>query len=143
MSEDERKDRIDIELRRVINTTPPEFDAETWQRRYHKEFNTLLARAHGVKVKRLRPAFWLGIAAAIVIAGCGLVCWLGFYRTRAPQPPALAKSPAQINTMVSLSSAFRRGGMDALNKQLDEVVEQLGPRPTDISTARLLTDLGS
>jgi hypothetical protein len=149
MSEEEREERLDIELRHAINTTAPEFDAEAWQRKYRNEFNTLLARAgrsrkaHEFRILRLRPAFWLGFAAALVAVGYGLVCWTGFYRTTAPQPPTGVKSSAQIVTMSSLSSAFRRGGMESLDKQLDEAVGQLGPRPMSVSTAGLLTDLGS
>jgi hypothetical protein len=147
MSEAERKDRLDAELRRAINTTTPQFDAKAWQHKYRSEFDTLLSRAgathNQLTILRPRPAFWLGIAAAVVIVGYGLACWMESYRTQAPPPPARAKSPAQLVMMSSLSSAFRRGGMEALDKQLDDAVERLGPRPTGVSTARLLTDLGS
>ena len=125
----------------------PRFDADAWQRKYRSEFGALLARAqtgrNRLKPVRLRPAFWLGIAAAVVVTGYGLLCWTGSYRTQAPPPAARAKSPAQLVMMSSLSSAFRRGGMEALDRQLDEAVEQLGPRPMSVPMARLLTDPGS
>lgn len=148
MSEEERKDRLDVELHRAINATTPKFDAPAWQRKYRSEFGTLLARGNGkareFRIWYLHPAFWLGIAAAIVAVGYGLVCWTGSYRTQSPPLPEVsAKLPAQMVTMSSLSLAFRRGGMEALNTQLDKAVEQLGPRPMGIPTAKLLTDLGS
>jgi hypothetical protein len=149
MSEEERKDRLDIELRRAINTTTPEFDAEAWRQKYRGEFNTLLARAGATRknrefrIVRLHPAFWLGVAAAIVVVGYGLTCWMGSYRTQPSPVASSVKSPAQIVTMSSLSAAFRRGGTEALDKQLDEAVRQLGPRPMNVPTARLLADLGS
>jgi hypothetical protein len=147
MSEERRQNRLDTELRRAINTTTPKFDAPAWQLKYRSEFDTLLARGSGkgreFRMLKLHPAFWLGIAAGIVIVGYGLVCWTGFYRTKAPQAAAGVKSPAQIITVSSLSSAFSRGGMEALDKQLDEAIDRLGPRPMDVSMARLLTDLGS
>ncbi len=146
MSESERKPRLDNALRAVINTATPRFDAEAWQRKYRDEFDALLARArtsHGQsKPARLRPAVWLGIAATIVVVAYGLTCWTGFYRTQAP-PPARVESPAELVVMSSLYSAFQRGGMEALDKQLDEAVVRLGPPPTSTLTARRLTDLGS
>jgi len=147
MSEEEHKDRLELELRRAINTTTPKFDAEAWRRTYRNEFDMLLARKSGkaqrVNILKLHRAFWLGIAAGIVAVGCGLVYRAWFYRTNVTPLPVQIKSPAQIVTMASLSSAFRRGGMPALDKQLDEAVRQLGPRPMSVPTARLLADLGS
>ena len=143
MNDKGHEDRLDAELRRAINTTTPAFDAETWQRKYDKEFSTLLARGGEVTAVRFHPARWFAVAAVLVAAGYGLVCWTGLYRTQTPPPSARVESPAQLVTMSSLSSAFRRGGMEALDKQLDEAVEQLGPRPMGVPTARLLTDLGS
>jgi hypothetical protein len=143
MSEEEHKDSLDIKLRRTINTSPPQFDAEAWQRKYHREFSTLLSRAHEAKVVRPGPASWLGLAAAIAVVGYGLLCWTGLYRTHLPPPNPAAEPAARLTTMSSLLSAFRRGGMEELNTQLDKAVEQLGPRPTRTSTAGLLTDLES
>jgi hypothetical protein len=150
MSDKERKDRLDVELRRAINTTTPRFDAGAWQQKYRREFETLLSRAGANHNRRstlkLRPRLWLGAAAAMIIAACGLICWTRYYRMPKPQAPAHAKSPAQpaqLVTMSSLSSAYRRGGMEAVDKQLNEAVRLMGPRPVSLPTARLLTDLGS
>jgi hypothetical protein len=152
MSDKEHKDRLDIELRRAINTTTPRFDAGAWQQKYRREFETLLSRAGANHNQRstlkFRPRLWLAVAAAIAVAACGLICWTEYYRTPAPSAsaPAHAKSPAQpaqLVTMSSLSSAYRRGGMEAVDKQLNEAVRLMGPRPVSLPTARLLTDLGS
>jgi hypothetical protein len=147
MKHKEDKNRLDDGLRRAINTTTPAFDAEAWRQKYHAEFNALLARAgechkgRTPRIVRLHVAWWLGTAAAVVLAGYGLMCWLGSYRTQPPLPPARVKSPAELVTMSALSLTYRRGGMEALDKQLDEAVEELGPRPMSVPTARLLTDL--
>jgi hypothetical protein len=147
MKSREDKGRLDDELRRAINTTRPEFNAEAWKHKYREEFDALQARAGGMMpVRRNLLASWteLGVAAVLTVAvGYGLACWIGHYGTTAARPPVAAKHPAQIVTMLSLSSAFRQGGMEALNKQLDDAVEQLGPRPVSVPTARLLTDIGS
>jgi hypothetical protein len=140
------KDWLDKQLRRQINAAKPDFDAEQWKQKYRKQYETLISRV-GSEQKEAGPRRWvlrsaLAAAAAVVIAvGYGLICRPGHYGTgsspREPAPP----SPARIVTMQSLSSAFRQGGMDALNEQLDEAVEALGPRPTEASIAELFADL--
>ena len=147
MKSRENKGWLDDELRRAINTTKPEFDAEAWKHEYREEFDALLSRAGSAMPARrnmLAPWTELAVAAVLVVAvGYGLACWVGHYGTTVPRPPVAVKHPAQIVTMLSLSSAFRQGEMEALNKQLDQAVEKLGPRPTNVSIAGLLADLES
>ena len=50
------------------------------------------------------------------------------------------KSPAGLLTVASLSMAYRRGGIEALEKQFEEALEMLGPRSINISDEQLLAE---
>ena len=156
----ERKDEkwLDGELRRVIEGTTPEFDAEAWKRKYPAEFQAVLARgmkgragAAGdrprlVRLVLGRPGAGVAIAAAIVIAAALL---LRGPAAREPQGPVgggrqtVARSPAKMVTMMSLTLAYRRGGTEALDQQLDEAVGILRPRSATMPMHELFDDLES
>jgi hypothetical protein len=141
----ERKDErwLDDELRRVVNTTRPEFDDEAWKEKYAKEYETLLARKQSTErssgtPRRLRllvhgPVGRLAVAATIILV-VGL--FLARNEPPTPKPPTRTtraetaqSAPARIVSMISLSTTFRRGGMEALDKQFDRALDELGPRP--------------
>jgi hypothetical protein len=54
---------------------------------------------------------------------------------------ASESSPAKMVSMMSLLTAFRRGGMEALDRQFETAIEKLGPRPNGLSMAELYGDL--
>ncbi|MBM4027764.1 MAG: hypothetical protein FJ280_20545 [Planctomycetes bacterium] len=153
----ERKDEqwLDKQLRRVINGAPPVFDAESWQRRYDREFQTLMARggrpadvpARGDVCATpwiLKLMGKLALAAAILVtAGILLVGRLGQSPDRPiPEPSAVdLPSPARMVSMMSFSAAFRRGGLDELDRHSERALETLGPRPNEVSVQELLEDI--
>jgi hypothetical protein len=154
----ERKDErwLDDELRRVVNTTRPEFDDAAWKEKYAREYETLLSRkqsagrSSGGTPHRLRlivhgPIGRLAVAASIILV-VGL--FLARNEPPAPKPPTgttrtetVQSSPARIVSMISLSTTFRQGGMEALDKQFDRALDELGPRPNGALMADLLSDL--
>lgn len=149
----ERKDEkwLDDELRRVVNTTRPEFDDEAWKEKYAKEYETLLARKRSTERSsgtphRLRlivqgPIGRLAVAATIILA-VGLFLARNEPPAPKPVPPLTAHAaPARMVSMISLSTTFRRGGMEALDKQFDRALDELGPRPNGALMADLLSDL--
>ena len=152
----ERKDEqwLDGEIRRVIDGATPEFDAEAWKQKYPAEFQAVLARAaKGQKGGRPRvvrlvlghPGAGVAIAAAIVIVAALL---LSGPADREPQEPVaggqtVAHSPAKMVTMMSLTLAYRRGGTEALDQQLDEAVGILRPRSATLPMHELFDDLES
>ncbi len=151
MSEQKKDEQwLDAELRRVINTTKPEFDAEAWKQKYAREYETLEARGRSVvrvsigAGRRVRlMGGGLAVAATILIA----VAILFTQRPprEAPEPEAgtsaSVSSPAKMVSMMSLARAYRRGGEDALNQQLDAALSKLGPRPDGFSAVQVLSDL--
>lgn len=149
----ERRDErwLDEQLRQAINATAPEFDAERWKRDHAEAYQALVSRGQGVKgekgvkgvkVRRVRRVCWAvgaAAAAAVILVGAAILS------TRTPQgrpepvggETAKAPSAAHIVSMISLRTAYRQGGEDALYEQLDAAMKTLGPRPDAASTPLL------
>lgn len=82
-------------------------------------------------------------AAAMIVLAVGL-----FVARRMPDKqvehrakPEVAKSPAEMMTAMSLNIAYRKGGMEEVEKQCDKAFEMLGPRPGKISVQEILAEL--
>jgi hypothetical protein len=148
----ERKDEkwLDDQLQRAVDGATPVFDAQAWKQKYAGEFQTLLrhrdqrSRFGTVRLTLRGPIGKLAVAA-VVMATAGILL-VGQLRpslerpTPGPQPMA-QQSPAQMVSMISLSTAFRSGGMEGLDKQCERALERLGPRPTSVSMHELLKDI--
>jgi len=50
------------------------------------------------------------------------------------------KSPAELLTVASLNIAFRRGGIEAVERQCEQVIDKLGPPPAMITVKELLAE---
>jgi len=151
----QRKDEkwLDDRLQRAVNGVSPVFDAETWKHKYAGEFQTLLGRSgrpsqshagHKVRLVLRGSIGKLAIAAAVVAAAGALLIGRFAFPPDKPRPspqPMIQQSPAQMVSMISLSTAFRIGGMEGLDKQCDRALERLGPRPTNVSIQELLKDI--
>ncbi len=145
----ERKDEkwLDERLQRAVDGSTPVFDAQAWKQKYAREFQTLLGRGGqrsqfgAGRVVRLILGGSLGklAIAAVILLAAGLLL-IGRFEP-APVPALPQQSPAQIVSMMSLSAAFRQGGMEGLDKQCDRALERLGPRPNSVSVQELLKDL--
>ena len=151
----ERKDEkwLDERLRRAVGGATPVFDAQAWRHKYTREFRTLLGRrgqanrlgvGHKVRLLLRGSIVKLAIAAAVLVTAGVLL--LGRHAAVPVQPvpgsrPGARQSPAQMISMISLSAAFRQGGMEGLDKQCDRSLEKLGPRPNSVSVQELLKDL--
>jgi hypothetical protein len=157
---------LDEQLRRAVDSATPTFDAEGWKRKYAAEFQTLLRRGQPSAggASHTNPQENLGVHstpcilvfrrsvvklafAAAVLVGAGVLL-LGRFGPRPEPPPGhpqqvVGQTPAQMVSMIALSTAFRRGGMEALDRQCEQALEKLGPRPNSVSMQELLKDLSS
>jgi hypothetical protein len=152
MSEHKEDEKwLDDRLQRAISGATPAFDARAWKQKYAKEYEAILARGQrkvgwglphlATRIVR-RPFCKVALAAAFVIgAGILLTGRFGTTRPMVVSQPAAQESPAQMVSMISLSAAFRSGGMEGLNEQCDRALERLGPRPTSVSMQELLKDI--
>jgi len=145
---------LDEIISRAINSEKPQFNAEQWKKKYPKEFQTLLSRSvqgasappvrqsNTMRMTFKRPIMKLA-AAAVIITGIGLfVAYLGpGDQPGAPKVSQVAKSPAEMMTAISLTMAYRRGGMEAVEEQCEKAFEMLGPRPGRITVQEILAEL--
>lgn len=142
----ERKDEqwLDSELRRTINGNTPVFDAESWKRRHRHEYETLLARRGRSSRRKVRLAFgrWIAglAAAAVVVVAIG--AFLVQRPANGPKGPTVPldpapKSPAAMMSMGSLRMAYERGGLEALDQQLQNTLDEFGPRSSSVSLQEL------
>jgi hypothetical protein len=85
----------------------------------------------------------LAVAAVIVVVIGFAVHRISREHTDGQITSEPAKSPAEMLTFVSLTMAYRQGGIEALEKQCEQAVELLGPRIKDLSIGGLLEELNS
>ncbi len=150
MSEQKNEKWLDELISRTINSGKPQFDAETWKQRYPEEFQMLKSRAAqghrgleaGIWARAIRSKITKFAAAAVIILAIGF-----FVSHRTPSEQIdnragleLTKSPAELMTAMSLNLAYRKGGMEAVEKQCDKAFELLGPRPESLSIRQLLAE---
>ena len=82
----------------------------------------------------------LTAAAAVIIVGIGL---LAIFVHQGPgEQPVLkvVKSPTKMMTAMSLTMAYRRGGIDAVDEQCEKAIRMLGPRPLRLTLGQLLAE---
>jgi hypothetical protein len=147
----ERKDEkwLDGQLQRAVDGGKPVFDAESWKRKHPEEYQVLLSGRGNTPRRVAGPVYlrWptgLAVAATILlVVGLFLLHFRGASRSQKPTPPAhsVVGSAVEMLTMRSLRLAYERGGQEALNRQLDAALDQLGPRLNGLSTLRVVRDL--
>ena len=143
----ERKDEnwLDEQLRQAINTTRPEFDAEVWKHRYPQAHAALASRRRKVTSFGKASPYKMRLAVAAVILIGVAILWTQQPAPEQPAPPmetaAQAPAPAQMVSMVTLRTAYRQGGQEGLEAQLDSALKTLGPRLNGLSPLRVIRDL--
>ncbi len=152
MNEQENDKWLDELISRTVNSEEPRFDAEQFRKKYPAEFQTLLSRAtrsaapkatgvSGNWPRIIRSPFVRLAAAAVLIVAIVLLIPHPAPDRPVPEPPAQAvKSPTEMMTGMSLAMAYRRGGMEALDRQLDETIRLFGSAQPKLSMRDLLED---
>jgi hypothetical protein len=80
-------------------------------------------------------------AAAVIIVAIGLFTLQWDPREQEPpQTPDVAKSPAEMLSVMSLNMAYRRGGIEAVDEQSNKAFEMLGSQPARVSIRELLAE---
>ena len=139
MNDQKDENRLDELIKLSINTAKPEFDMEQWKARYPEEYRILLKKK---AVRRLNRALRIGLSAAAMIALA-----VGLLLHQSPDEQAetvksykITRSPVEMLTVISLNFAYRRGGMDAVEKQCDEAVRRFRLPPRSLSVEQLLAE---
>lgn len=132
---------LDEQLKKTIDSGKVEFDGEQWKQKYSAKYQKLISRARTrPNVQRFSLAHPL-IRIAAVIAIAALVVLFMSRRPGHVEPVVFEKSeqsPAKMLSMLSLSLAYRQGGLDAVDEQSKKAYELLGQKNTNVSIGELL-----
>lgn len=150
MKDQRNEEWLDEVISRTINTTEPQFDADSWEEKYSEEFEILKARA-GQKPASAQPSIWTIVwrsrlaklaAAAVIIMAIGLFIFhlAPDEQGGSPKISEVVKSPTEMLTVRSLTMAYRRGGLEEVERQCDEALKMLGPPPERITVKQLLAE---
>jgi len=150
----EQKDEkwLDELISGAIDSSKPQFDAEQWKEKYPEEFKMLASRARqGSRSSTSQPNLWrmiwkhpitkIAAAAVIIIA-------VGFFAVHQGPDEQIetagiletSKSPVEMMTVLSLNIAYRKGGIEAVEKQCEHVFKPIGRWPRSLSVEQILAD---
>lgn len=150
MKEKKNEKWLDELIYQAINTTKPEFDSEKWKQKYPDEFQMLKSRGRQ-SASVIKPSIWRSLlqnrltklaAAALIILAIGffVIHLVPGEKVDTAEVPKVTKSPAELLTVASLNMAYRRGGVEAVERQCEQAIDKLGPRPAKITVNELLAE---
>jgi hypothetical protein len=151
----ERKDDkwLDKQLQRAVDGTTPVFDAQAWKRKHPEEYQALLARGKQTVGRGLAHRFWTArrlrwgkphpttigrlVVAALIVLAVGLLVPRGGNHVPEVSAPPVVNSAGSTMSMMSLRMAYQRGGLDSLDQQLHNSLDEFGPRSSGVSMQEL------
>jgi len=152
MKPSENDKRLDERIRDAVGTEQLTFDFDKWKQGHQKQIELFKSSVSEEASAPEQVSVWLIIAksrltrfaaAAVVIAAVGIL----FYPKQPssvverPRTARVEKAPAELLTMMSLNLAYRRGGMDAVDKQYEKAFKRTGPRPAKLTVEDLFAEL--
>jgi hypothetical protein len=136
---------LDEQLKKTIDSGKVEFDSEQWKQKYSAEYQSLVSRAE--KRPNVQRFLWVRplVRVAAIVAIVAFVILLTHHRSDKRVEPTVAtfvedRSPAKMMSVLSLSLAYRQGGLDAVDEQCKKAFELLGQKNTTISIGELLNE---
>ncbi|MHC4587381.1 MAG: hypothetical protein ACYS3N_22875, partial [Planctomycetota bacterium] len=78
-------------------------------------------------------------AAAVIIVAIGLMAVFLHREPGERVSPRFEKSPTKMMSAMSLTMAYRRGGIEAVDEQYEKAIRMLGPKPAGLTVKQLLT----
>jgi hypothetical protein len=150
MGTQKNNDRLDNLIFRTINTEKPQFDAEKWKQKYPDEYQTLISRGKTTSSRQpniLRIIFSKSsaqvAAAAVILVAVSLL--MVHQNPPIPQQPQqtvnVVKSPAEMLTARSLMTAYRHGGIEAIDSQCENAFEMLGQQRDTLNVKELFAEI--
>lgn len=144
---------LDNQLQRAVDGSTPRFDAEAWKQKHRDEYQTLVSRGkqdakdrwgkpHPAAIRMVLGS-WIGrlaVAATIAVAvGLFAIGPRGQGPTLLPEPPGPVadSSPVSKMSMMSLRAAYQRGGFDAVDRQLQDTLDEFRPRSSSVPVQEL------
>jgi len=147
----EKNDKwLDEIISKTINTQKPQFDAEEFKQKFSEEMGILQSRTS----KQQKSNLWKSIlsdpisslaTAAVIILMIGLFVYFSQTNEIAKPPVSknVEKSPAEMLSTMSLIVTYRQGGIEAMEKQMDEAIQKLEPSTSNVTIEELLKGFNS
>ncbi|MHC4315128.1 MAG: hypothetical protein ACYSW3_22010, partial [Planctomycetota bacterium] len=119
---------LDELISQTIDSGKPEFDAERWKQKYPEEFQMLQSMSKQDSSTH-QPSIWRIVrqspitkiaAVAVIIVAIGLIA---VFVHRGPDEQigsGNGQSPTKMMSAMSLTMAYRRGGIEAVDKQYEK-----------------------
>ena len=80
----------------------------------------------------------LTAAAAVIIVAIGLVAVFVHRGPGEQIDSSNGQSPTKMMSAMSLTMAYRRGGIEAVDEQCEKAIRMLGPKPAGLTVKQLL-----
>jgi hypothetical protein len=148
MSEEKNDKWLEKIISKTINSGKPQFDAEKFKQKFPDEFQVLQSRANKPTIKPQgtfifkNPVIKFATAAAIILALSLFMIRSGKdEKVKIPKITNVTQSPAEMLTLRSLKTAYYKGGIEAVEAQCDNAIEQLKQKTKKITTNELLADI--
>lgn len=135
---------LDERIRSAIGAEEVTFDFDKWKAGHQSQIEQFKASISKDTAETGRVSIWRVIAksrltkfaaAAVILVAAGL-----FFihdkptgQTQDNVQVEVAKSPIEMIKAKSLNLAYRRGGMEAVERQYDEAFKNAGPRPAKLT----------
>ena len=135
---------LDEQLKKTVDSGKVEFDSEQWKRKYSAEYKELISRAgrHPNMQLFLWVRLLVRVAAVIAIVTFVILLMYKGPEKHIVKPIATVtdtvQSPTKMLSVLSLSLAYRQGGLDAVDEQSNKVFKMLGQKNTNVSIGELL-----
>ncbi len=81
----------------------------------------------------------LTAAAAVIIVAIGLIAVFVHQGPDEQIGSSFGQSPTKMMSAISLTMAYRRGGIEAVDEQCEKAIRMLGPKPAGLTVKQLLT----
>ncbi len=148
MNEQNEDKWVDELISKAVDTSEPKFDAQQWAEKFPEAIQALdklktddkYTETEVISIFSRRIVLRVAAAAVILIAA-GLFLHMFNQGPVGPDDePVAAQSPAKMTAAIALTIAYNNGGIEALDEQLDKVVDVLGPVPASLSLQEFLTN---
>ncbi len=140
------KDFENIVSRLNIDDSPDDAHRQNLRRRMLSVFNEKSSRRAitfqtiAKTITKSRTAKLTAAAVIIITIGFFLIGRNPDEQTKNRTKTQFKKSPAEMLTAVSLNIAYRKGGIEAVEKQCEEAFNTMGYRPRKVSIQELMVE---
>jgi hypothetical protein len=81
----------------------------------------------------------LTAAAAVIIVAIGLIAVVVHRGPDEQIGSSFEESPTKMMSAISLTMAYRRGGIEAVDQECEKAIRMFGPKPAGLTVKQLLT----